>query len=701
MFFFSNFSKMSSDENFSEMINENENDESNKLFKLSDDVVQFEPISGLTSVFFDRDNQQIFCVRSNGVGGVVVKGPNNSENMSFRLEDKGNVASIKFSPNMSILAIRRKDKCAIDFLNFKSSSPAYPEYTQTFKAKSSKFQDCHWLDSNEILFVSEQGFEHYQVFTDKRALKLIKFYNMPLNWLIWSREAQVFIVSTGSYGSILNPFVYSKGAILKLPKFEVDLPLPLNLTKYRYDSSQATNRYYLNESDVIVGRIYNEFYVMIIRQMTIGEADQIQRMASSSGQQGFSEIAMYKLLPDSPAKKTNILKINLSGRFTLNIIDELIVIHHRNSLSSMVFDIKMNGEFNGYTTCNYPVIKKTSIKSSNEPTKYRNNDFIEMYSINWIMFLPNVIIDAKLGYFWYLEMNLMTENFTVFEEFDNDYLKLAEFLLNRKNTKNHLIKLCNLAIKNKSSLKIIEKLFDKINEFYRISIMVLGQSLPSNATNNLGTNDAYDLNNKKESNQLPIIEQYDMHNSLLYPLLEDESWWNANSKFTIAIIIEYFRSLNSQFIPIEHYLFKLLVNALIKANRLYQLHQYLQYHVLSDSKPLACLLLSIQSTYPAANQLALDMLKRLGTANEEIVDVLLSNSLVISAIRFAIQVGIGDQLNAGKFLETAMQLGDNHIYYEIYKFFENRNFRLRSDSAFRPEENCDVYVKHFENNFKK
>jgi hypothetical protein len=217
----------------------------------------------------------------------------------------------------------------------------------------------------------------------------------------------------------------------------------------------------------------------------------------------------------------------------------------------------------------------------------------------------------------------------------------------------------------------------------------------------LGANDANDANNKKESNQLPIIEQYDMHNSLLYPLLEDESWWNANAKYTISIIIEYFRSLNSQFIPIEHYLFKLLVNALIKANRLYQLHQYLQYHVLSDSKPLACLLLSIQSTYPAANQLALDMLKRLGTANEEIVDVLLSNSLVISALRFAIQVGLGDQLNAGKFLETAMQLGDNHIYYEIYKYFENRNFRLRSDSAFRPEENCDVYVKHFENIFKK
>ena len=205
--------------------------------------------------------------------GVIVKGPKADFSMSFRMEDKGNVATIKFSPNMSVLAIRRKDKCVIDFLNFKNSQPVFPEYSQTFKAKTSKFQECYWLDNSEILLVSEQGFEHYQLFPEKRALKLVKFFSMPLNWLIWSREAQSFIVSTGPYGSVLNPFVNTKSGFLKLPKFEVDLPLPLNLAKYRYSvdsnmTSPNANRYYLNESDVVVGKIYNEFYVMIIRQMS-------------------------------------------------------------------------------------------------------------------------------------------------------------------------------------------------------------------------------------------------------------------------------------------------------------------------------------------------------------------------------------------------------------------------------------------------
>ena len=180
-----------------------ETDENTELLKLSQPPIYFEPISSLTNVFFDRDNQQIFCVRSNGVGGVIVKGPKPELNLSFRMEDKGSVATIKFSTNLNILAIRRKDKCVIDFLNFKNNQPVFPEYSQTFKAKSSKFQECYWMDTNEILLVSEQGFEHYQIFPEKRALKLIKFYNMPLNWLIWSREIQVFVVSTGIYNVII------------------------------------------------------------------------------------------------------------------------------------------------------------------------------------------------------------------------------------------------------------------------------------------------------------------------------------------------------------------------------------------------------------------------------------------------------------------------------------------------------------------
>ena len=117
-----------------------------------------------------------------------------------------------------------------------------------------------------------------------------------------------------------------------------------------------------------------------------------------------------------------MLKINFSSRFTLNIIDNLIIVHNRSSYSSLIFDIKLAGEFDGYTTCNQPIIRNASIKQARTPLAHAPSLVVgdddgldhsqgpgmsqrgssaapstEMYSINWIMFLPNAIIDAKLG----------------------------------------------------------------------------------------------------------------------------------------------------------------------------------------------------------------------------------------------------------------------------------------------------------------
>lgn len=51
----------------------NDSESKAELLTLNDNPISFEPISNLTNVFFDRDNQQIFCVRSNGVGGNKIE----------------------------------------------------------------------------------------------------------------------------------------------------------------------------------------------------------------------------------------------------------------------------------------------------------------------------------------------------------------------------------------------------------------------------------------------------------------------------------------------------------------------------------------------------------------------------------------------------------------------------------------------------
>jgi len=40
------------------------------------------------------------------------------------------------------------------------------------------------------------------------------------------------------------------------------------------------------------------------------------------------------------------------------------------------------------------------------------------------------------------------------------------------------------------------------------------------------------------------------------------------------------------FLHLQHYLYELVIKTLVQHNLFYMLHQFLQYHVLSDSKPL-------------------------------------------------------------------------------------------------------------------
>ena len=60
----------------------------------------------------------------------------------------------------------------------------------------------------------------------------------------------------------------------------------------------------------------------------------------------------------------------------------------------------------------------------------------------------------------------------------------------------------------------------------------------------------------------------------------------------------------------------------------------------NSEQPLACLLLSLESVYPAAAQLATDMLTRLRNSGEEICEILLSKGKILSAIHFADERGL-------------------------------------------------------------
>jgi hypothetical protein len=77
--------------------------------------------------------------------------------------------------------------------------------------------------------------------------------------------------------------------------------------------------------------------------------------------------------------------------------------------------------------------------------------------------------------------------------------------------------------------------------------------------------------------------------------------------------------------------------------------------------------------------------------------VLFIISLNMSAFilgRFVRNVGVVDQVSARKFLEAAKSTGDTAIFYAVFKFFEQRNQRLKGSTTFgKGKQQISLYLQ--------
>ncbi|XP_013921000.1 PREDICTED: uncharacterized protein C18orf8 homolog isoform X2 [Thamnophis sirtalis] len=614
--------------------------------------VQFEKASPVNCVFFDEANKQVFAVRSGGATGVVVKGLEDRNLISFRMEDKGEVKCIKFSLGNKILAVQRTLK-SVDFLNFIPDSPQL-EYTQECKTKNASILGFCWTGSAEIVFVTDQGIEFYQVLPEKRTLKLLKSQNINVNWFMYCPESSVILLSTTVVGNVLQPFYFKGGAMSKLSKFEIELP-----------TVPKSSKLSLSERDIALTTIYGQLYVLYLRHHS--------RTSNSTG----AEVVLYHLPREGSCKKLHILKLYRTGKFALNVVDNLVVVHHQDTETSIIYDIKLKGEFDGTITLHQLVLPPRSIQPYQIPVAGPasvTNQFpvpCKLYSSSWIVFQPDIIISAS-----------------------EDKGKLMDFLLQRKDCKMVILSVCSQMLNEPEggSLSVIATVFDKLNHVYK-------RYLEAEQAYTMALETGQSRGNpppKRPVRTQAVIDQSDMYTHVLSIFTEKKE---APHKFTIAVVMEYIRSLNQFQIAVQHFLYELVIKTLVQHNLFYMLHQFLQYHVLNDSKPLACLLLSLESIYPPAHQLSLDMLKRLCTANDEIVEVLLSKHQVLAALRFIRGIGGHDSISARKFLDAAKQTEDEMLFYTIFRFFEQRNQRIRGNPSFTPGEHCEEHVTFFKQVF--
>uniref|UniRef100_A0A8D0AP55 Regulator of MON1-CCZ1 n=1 Tax=Sander lucioperca TaxID=283035 RepID=A0A8D0AP55_SANLU len=412
--------------------------------ELCENPVQFEHASSVNNVFFDEANKQVFAVRSGGATGVVVKGPDDKSSVAFRMDDKGEVKCIKFSIGNKILAVQRTLK-SVDFINF---IPDYPhtEFTQECKTKNASVLGFCWTNWNEIVFITDQGIEFYQVFPDKRSLKLLKSQSINVNWYQYCPETTVILLSTTVQGNVLQPFAFRNGTMCKMSKFEIELPVVPKPAKLS-----------LSERDIAMATIYGQLFVMYLKHHS--------RTANSPS----AEVVLYHLPREGACKKTHVLKLNTTGKFALNIVDNLVVVHHQSTQTSLIFDIKLK-EPDSAVNMHQPVLPARSIHPYRIPlagpavVPSQPPVPCQLYSSSWSVFQPDIIISASEGYLWYLQVKLPPAVILL-----QDKGKLMDFLLRRRDCKMVILSVCSQILESgeKGSLPVVATVFDKLNQVYK------------------------------------------------------------------------------------------------------------------------------------------------------------------------------------------------------------------------------------------
>ncbi|XP_060802402.1 regulator of MON1-CCZ1 complex isoform X2 [Amyelois transitella] len=576
---------------------------------LSDHPKRFDVDSPATNVFFDDTNGQVFTVRSGGVTGVTVTGMDETKCTSFRMEDKGPILSIKFSPDHRVLSIQRNQdsqNATVEFVNFKDLAPTNVEYTHTCKWKNAKILGFVWPRVNEIAFITDHGIELLQVFPEKKLLKNLKSTSFSGAWFSWCAQSST-VVLAGNNGTLLQPFLLTNSTITKLQKLELEAGRPVV------------------ERDVSVLRVGDVTYCAVFRHAAAGAAP------------GPTEVVLHPLSGGA----ARCLRTGLAGRFALHAVSGLVVVHHQSSQTSQVFEVSAAA----------PVVAGRGLRPA-----LLHGEPCPMYSSNWVVFQPDYIIDARLGCLW--RVSLLPPGL-VHNIPKEEIPRMVSVLLRRPEGGATVLRvLQQLAADAGKYLLELTAVFDEVNSVYR------KWADAEVARNTAGAA-------PRSAAPAPVLlSQADMCARVLNA--------HVDEAHTVQVITAYLASLARHGLGAQHCTGELAVRAL------------------ADGRPLACQLLSLGHRDPAAAQLALDMLARLG-AHEEIAEVLLSCAEPVSALGAARQAGA--PVPPRKLLSAARAYAEREArplaFLAVFHVLRARNLRARGDPRFLKGEQCDSFVEYY------
>eukprot|EP01012_Entosiphon_sulcatum_P032319 TRINITY_DN41120_c0_g1_i1.p1 TRINITY_DN41120_c0_g1~~TRINITY_DN41120_c0_g1_i1.p1 ORF type:complete len:811 (+),score=89.05 TRINITY_DN41120_c0_g1_i1:56-2488(+) len=175
----------------------------------------------------------------------------------------------------------------------------------------------------------------------------------------------------------------------------------------------------------------------------------------------------------------------------------------------------------------------------------------------------------------------------------------------------------------------------------------------------------------------------------------------ALRKHRLRGMLEYIRSLVEASVEPSALLQRCLIELLLEPPaEPHLLQEYVQYHVIEDSITVAFRLLAAEQVCPAAGQLAVDMLYRLG-AHDEIVRVLASRGDTIKAVEIMVKYRTDAVVPCSFLFQKAWAAGMPVFLTVAQLLIQYETSRRNAgEPGFRLPEDCEAFRERYESLLK-
>ena len=183
----------------------------------------------------------------------------------------------------------------------------------------------------------------------------------------------------------------------------------------------------VKDKDVRLLSIYEGFYLSVVVSDT-------------------REINLYCIQNDTVSLSHVLSEVDTGGVMDIHTIDNVILVHSQSMSRSKLYDLHLDSP--------NPQLCSPALP----PTQITGPDCAAVsYSPNWVVFLPNILVDARNGKMMAVTMKVSGVNLPDIKDLgDPELLRLFRFLLNREHGKAPLIQVLRASVAARRSLATLQ-----------------------------------------------------------------------------------------------------------------------------------------------------------------------------------------------------------------------------------------------------